>query len=120
MITTDKLNQLAMNWDPKPFMEMFNQPGAVKGWPGTGAAEGTGGIEENPSFNSFLQPKTGATPAQKPMGGIPPAAIQMLMPKPPQLLPPGPLPQQRQVQAPGQFQAPLQPQPSLSQILYGR
>lgn len=102
-IESEKLNQLAMNFDPKPFMDLLGSTSGML--PSTAAP--TGG------YANMVNPQQKA-PA------LPPATMQSLQPPRPQVMSgagiasPGQMPQMQQ------FAGALQPQPSMSQILYGR
>lgn len=107
-LTPEKLEMLSQNFDPKPLFSVLGQGGGIM-------QPGGAGTYPN-AYSSFMAPGGTAKPAPQ----LTPQMLSAFMPKPPQLLPPAGLAGQRQVQAPAQFTAPLQPQDSYSKILYGR
>lgn len=82
-LTTDKLNQLAMNFDPTPILQMFSQNQGVQ-FPGMGAAAGSGNPGERagapmqapPSFAGLMAPQ-GQGQAGMPM--LSPQIMQMIL-----------------------------------------
>lgn len=105
-LTPEKLEMLAQNFDPKVLFSILGQGGGI--------VSPTSGSDA--SFTNFANPAATAKPSPL----LSPQALAAFLPKPPQVLPPAGLAPQRQVQAPGQFAVPLQPQDSFSRILQGR
>lgn len=118
-VNMTKLNMLAQEWDPQPFLQAVDAAGSLDPQPG-GAMDMGVGME---GWANMM----GAAPAAPPSTPLPPGFMQQAMgamtPTPSRVQAPGPVMPGRPAQVPvGAFPGTPQPTqiPNLAQLLGGR